>query len=123
LNIWTKILPWLLLAQLIFSSSATSYVGYFREKQLGKRYGTPLGASLWGVSYWAKSALIAVAIIYGPERGHWVELYAIIGALAFGIGDLGLVLMWSRHQEMGGQDDGREPSFGKSQERTGGHGA
>ena len=89
----STILPWLLVAQLLFSSSATSYVGYLRERLSPRKQ--VWGAILWGTSYWLKSALIAVAIIYGPEKHHWVVPYALAGGATFAIGDAGLLLLWS----------------------------
>lgn len=91
--IWAEILRWLLAGQLLFSASSTFYVTLRRE-QLSSQ-SRKLGAICWGISYVGKSALIAVAIIYGPEKNHWVALYAVLAMGIFGIGDAGLLLLWS----------------------------
>lgn len=85
----------ILLLQLIFSSTATSYVGARRAIRQGFSART-WGALFWGAAYWFKSALIAVAIIYGPERNHWTVLYAVLAGATFAIGDIGLLLLWTR---------------------------
>jgi predicted lysophospholipase L1 biosynthesis ABC-type transport system permease subunit len=84
-----------LVLQLVFSSTATSYVGLRRAIRQGFSART-WGAILWGAAYWFKSALIAIAIIYGPERNHWTILYAALAGITFAIGDIGLLLLWTR---------------------------
>jgi hypothetical protein len=84
-----------LVLQLVFSSTATSYVGLRRAIRQGFSART-WGAILWGAAYWFKSALIATAIIYGPEQNHWTILYAALAGITFAIGDIGLLLLWTR---------------------------
>lgn len=93
--------------QLIFSSSATSYVGIKRAIRHGFT-AHAWGAILWGLAYWFKSGLIAATIIYGPEYNHWTILYAVLAGLTFALGDIGLLLLWTRVQR---EDVGVGPSL------------
>lgn len=98
---WMHILSWVLTAQLIYSSSATFAVTVQRERLASRR--RKLGAALWGTSYVTKSALIAMAILWAPEKNHWVVLYALLGMAIFGIGDAGLLLLWSEERSPKGE--------------------
>jgi hypothetical protein len=52
-----------------------------------------VGAVLHTSCYWLKSALIAVAIIYGPEKHQWIVIYGLLAWFIYLIGDAGLYLL------------------------------
>jgi hypothetical protein len=75
----------LLLLQLLFSSVATAIVVWRQKEQAG--------IVLLGLCHWAKSGLIAAAIVWGPTNHHWRIVYVMLAALTYAIGDVGQLLM------------------------------
>lgn len=80
--------------QLVYSCIVATWVTYLQNRHR-KDSKTIVGASMWTAAYWLKSAIIAAAIVYGPERNHWVMLYAILAAGIYAIGDVGLLFLSS----------------------------
>jgi hypothetical protein len=80
--------------QLLFSCVMITWVTYLQHRH-DSNPKQVVGAILWGVAYWLKSVLIVLAVVYGPERYHWVTSYSLFGLAVFAIGDTGLAFLFA----------------------------
>lgn len=93
ISFWVRVV---LVVQLMFSCVGTSLVTY--NQNLGiKNWRNIAGTILWAMAYWAKSGLIVIAIIYGPEKHHWVLQYTTLAIVVFAAGDLGLYFLMASY--------------------------
>lgn len=91
---WHSIWGVLLVSQFVFSCTAKAYATY-RQHRFQHDIWIGVGGMLWTLSYWGQSGMLVYAIIKALNGHGSAPIWAYMLASAiFGVGDLGLILLW-----------------------------